>query len=115
MLDAENEESFVETLANYVDAVRDEVAEPLHAQLTALNEQHQETRNIIVDETVRLRALAEKDLDVEEERSFLATLDAKRLSLHFSRALKNAQIKEPVTTDDQPPKSDDNEFMPKDE
>ena len=85
-LDSEAD-SFAENLEAYGEAKQAEGAAPLRAELAAASTERDDFRSIAVDEILRVEQLnAGEGFDADEERTYLESLPAKKLALHFKKA-----------------------------
>ena len=97
---------FGEQLDDYIEAVRDEAAAPLRAELTASQEQATALRDVLIGEVLRVAKLTADDpekFDLEAEKAFLETLRPDQLKLHFERArAQKVQLKANTSAGDAP-------------
>lgn len=96
-----DKDDYGDKLEDFREAVEDEATRPLRAELSAAQKERDEYRDSMVGETVRLLQLSHAaqhgdgddapEFDAEKETSFLESLPAEKLSLHFEKARDGAQ------------------------
>ncbi len=104
-------DDFAPRFEEHLEAVREEAARPIQAQLTATAADLDASRGTVIGEILRVQQLEHvanaaagdtEAFDAETERAFLETLTAPKLKLHFDRAMKSTAAAKPQTSGENP-------------